>query len=86
MFCSDNFYEIVENMDSEYLSKKQELMQTALANQLLGKEQMNELEDYYKTTIFVMDERFQEASAATHGEYLIKRDEQDKKVVFFQIN
>lgn len=48
-------------------------------NREFNNQTQEELEDYYKTILFMMEERFNEAMAIAQGEYLTKRDEESKR-------
>lgn len=67
-------------MDEDYQTDKTDLLELARRSQFFEEAKQAELEEYYKTIIFFMEEKFQEASAATQAEYLTKRDEESKKV------
>lgn len=77
---SDNFHQRIKCLDNEYQKDKQDLIERATLSQLSVEGKQAELEEYYKTILFATEEKFQETLATTQSDYIMKRDEEAKKV------
>uniref|UniRef100_A0A1B6H2H7 Dynein regulatory complex protein 1/2 N-terminal domain-containing protein n=1 Tax=Cuerna arida TaxID=1464854 RepID=A0A1B6H2H7_9HEMI len=69
----------MEIMDSQYKDHLTQLVDDAMEKTQVQEMNHANLEDYYKTVLYIMEEQFQEASTTAQGEYVTKRDEEAKK-------
>lgn len=74
------FLERVDSLDEEYHKIKLQLVEKAHSTSKDQESEQKELEDYYKTVLFVMEQSSADTAIATQGEYMTRRDEEAKKV------
>lgn len=72
--------ERIESLDEEYHQSKLQLVEKAHSTSKNQESEQMELEDYYKTVLYVMEQSSADTAIATQGEYMTRRDEEAKKV------
>lgn len=75
--------ERVDCLDDEYHRSKQELVERAHRTSKEQESEHQELEDFYKTVLYTMEQSCADTANATQGEYMTRRDEEDKKVYHY---
>ncbi|KAG8268045.1 Dynein regulatory complex subunit 2 [Homalodisca vitripennis] len=69
----------IDSMDSQYQDHVMQMLYDAVDKAQIQELNQLDLEDYYKTVLYIMEEQFQEASTTAQGEYVTKRDEEAKR-------
>lgn len=72
--------ERVDSLADEYQQSKLDLVEKAHSTSKDQESDQIELEDYYKTVLYVTEQSSADTAIATQGEYMTRRDEEAKKV------
>lgn len=79
----NDFFSRTMKLKKEFEQEVKILVDGAQDTNEINQRSQNELEDYYKTILFMMGERFNEIMATSQGEYVTRRDEESKRGVQF---